>query len=287
MKKTSLLLAMLLMLAVSCKKNDNQYKHLPNDPVVAKVYGNYLYMSEIEKAIPDGLSVNDSAVAAQNYINNWIEEKMMANVAQQYLSDEKIKQIDQKVEDFRNSLLIHSFKQELIKQKLDTNVSLDLISQYYETHKQDFILDQPAIRGYYFSVPLDAPDLPEIRTLAFSGEEDINALKQLVIKSGGKFVDFTTQWKLFRDVMTNIPFVVSDPDFFVKTRKYLQTQDDYNYYYLKILEYRQTGDFIPLPLCQDKIKKIILNRRSQQLLKAIEKNLYDKAVSKGDIKIYQ
>ncbi len=287
MRRTWLILLALVLL-VGCGKKKRYVPHEPDDKPVAKVYGKYLYLSEVEAVVPNGISPDDSVSYAQTFINSWVEKELMAHVALQFLDKQQIDEINRKVEDFKNSLLIHAFKQQLIAEKLDTNVSLDIISQYYETHKADFVLSQPAIRGFWFKVPLSSENLAEIRNLAFSDtEEDFLVLKDLVIKSGGTFHDFRYTWNYFSDVIVKIPFVVSDPDYFVKARRYLQTQDDFYYYFLRITEYRQKGDYIPLSLCQDDIKRIILNRRSEQLIGAIEQKLYDQAVSKGDIKIFQ
>ncbi len=285
MRKLALITVVLLVF-IGCNSSKKQH-HKPNDKPVARVFDKYLFRSEVQNVIPKGVSPDDSALYAEQYINSWVEQQLMATLAEKYIDKQQLDQINKRVQQYKNSLLITAFRNKLIEEKLDTNVSLDLINEYYERHKKDFILQQPVIRGFWFKVPLESENLGEIRNLAFTQDiEDINNLRNLVINSRGTFDDFRTQWRYFNEVMSNIPYVVTDPNYFLKYQSYLQTQDDNYYYFLKISDYKLKGDYMPLTLCQDDIKRIILNHRIKLLINSIEKKLYDEAVSKGNVKIF-
>ncbi len=288
MKRIGFFIALLLVVLAGCQKKYSKRALQKNDKPVAKAFDKYLYMSDLRAVIPDGISADDSSLYAEHYINNWVEEQLMAHLAQKYIPEKDLNQINKKVEEYKNALLITAFRNQLVRKKLDTNVSLDLISEYYERNKNNFILHEPAIRGYWFRVPLDAEDLGEIRDLAMSNDvEDIAKLRNLVLKNKGTFEDFSTNWRYFSEIMAKTPYTISDKTYFLKTQKYLQTQDDNYYYFLRIYEYRLKGDYVPLTLCQDDIRRTILNHRIEMLTKEIEKRLYDDAVSKGDVKIFQ
>ncbi len=285
MRKLAFLIIIFLVLA-GCNRANKQ-QHNPNDKPVAKVFDRYLFRSEVQSVIPKGVSEDDSALYAERYINSWVEEQLMATLAEKYIDKQQLDQINKRVMQYKNSLLITAFRNKLIEQKLDTNVSLDLINEYYERHKQDFILQQPVIRGFWFKVPLESENLGEIRSLAFTQDiEDISNLRNLVINSNGTFDDFRTQWRYFNEIMAKIPYVVSDPNYFLKYQNYLQAQDENFYYFLRITDYKLKGDYMPLTLCQDDIKRIILNHRIKLLINSVERKLYDEAVSKGNVKIF-
>ncbi len=285
MRKLMFIVAVLLVI-VACNRSGSEHRK-PNDKPVAKVFDKYLLKSEVQSVIPKGVSASDSALYAERYINSWVEEQLMATLAQKYIDKQQLDQINKRVMQYKNSLLITAFRNKLIEQKLDTNVSLDLINEYYERHKKDFILQQPVIRGFWFKVPLESENLGEIRSLAFTQDvENIDNLRNLVINSKGSFVDFRTDWRYFNEIMANIPYVISDPAYFLKNQSYLQTQDDNYYYFLRITDYKLKGDYKPLTLCQNDIKRIILNHRIELLISTIEKKLYDEAVGKGNVKIF-
>ncbi len=288
MKKLAIFAVLFLVVFWGCQKNYSKKVLRKNDKPVAKAYDKYLYMSDLRAVIPDGISEDDSSLYAEHYINNWVEEQLMAHLAQQYIPPQDLDAINKKVEEYRNALLITAFRNQLVRKKLDTNVSLDLISEYYERNKNNFILREPVIRGFWLRVPIDAQDMGEIRDLAMSNDvEDVNKLRSLVLKDNGTFDDFRTDWRYFSEIMAKTPYTISDPVYFLKTQKFIQTQDDDYYYFVKIYEYRLKGDYVPLTLCQEDIRRTILNHRIEVLSKEIEKRLYDDAVSKGDVKIFQ
>ena len=57
------------------------------DAILASVYEQKLYLSEIETLVPAGLSAQDSSVLAQSYINNWINDAAMYAEAQRSIPE--------------------------------------------------------------------------------------------------------------------------------------------------------------------------------------------------------
>ncbi len=285
--KTKLLIIFALAISLAFFGCKNRTNHPKNDKPVARVYNKYLYLSDLEKAIPNNIPPEDSAIQAERFINNWIINQLMEKLAQQYLKDEQ-KNIDKKVEEFRHSLMIYLLKQKLIKQKLDTNVSPDEIAQYYQLHKNEFLLTQPAILGYFIRVPRSSQYLSKIKQLAFSNQyADFEQLQQLVEKAGGQFIDFRSTWTYFNNIIQQIPVVVNNSDQYLKTHKYIVAQDNNYFYFLRITDYKLTGEEAPLNLYQDHIKRIILNDRAQKLIQKLEQTIYNQAIENGNIKIFQ
>ncbi len=287
MKKIIFAILILSIFSAGCNKQKQaeRRKH-KNDKVLVKYDGKALYLSEVEDVIPDGINEEDSAARAEAYINQWITNEVLLGAAQDYLADD-MDEINRKVEDFKRSLMIHTFKEKLVEQKLDTNITTDAIMEYYEAHKNNFILVQPAVRGFLIKVPIDSDSLGEIKNMIRKMDpQQISDLQKLVVNSKGVFDDFIEKWRYFSDVMVGIPYIVNDPDFFLKNRRYIETQDNKYYYYLRITDFRLTNDVMPLELCQGHIRRIIFNRKSEQLLQELEKTLYNQAIKEDKLKIY-
>lgn len=82
-------------------------------------------------------TAEDSAEVAKNYIDNWIKRQLILQVAEKYLTAEQL-DIERRVQDYKESLIIYSYENELIQQKLDTVVSQDEIEAYYQQYEENF-----------------------------------------------------------------------------------------------------------------------------------------------------
>ena len=110
------LLFMLVLIICSCEPQRTQ------EPPVAQVFESTLSRSEIIDFIPNGTSSEDSLLMAQNYIRNWVTQKLLLHKAIENLSNEEMN-IQKQVEDYRTSLLIYQYKQKLIAQRLMDEIS--------------------------------------------------------------------------------------------------------------------------------------------------------------------
>ena len=116
------------------------------DQPVSRAFGKYLYRSDIKDIIPNGTSSQDSAIIARNYIDTWVRTQLMLNKAEESLSDEQ-KNVNKKIEEYRSSLLIYTYRQKLLLQKMDTVISNKEISDYYEKNIDNFILASEIVKG--------------------------------------------------------------------------------------------------------------------------------------------
>ncbi len=132
------LLFMLVLIICSCEPQRTQ------EPPVAQVFESTLSRSEIIDFIPNGTSSEDSLLMAQNYIRNWVTQKLLLHKAIENLSNEEMN-IQKQVEDYRTSLLIYQYKQKLIAQRLMDEISEEDIETYYNKNEKNFILPTPII----------------------------------------------------------------------------------------------------------------------------------------------
>ncbi len=278
------LLSLLIMFA-GCQKKDKI--KAGNDKPVAKVYDKYLMMNELKKAIPDNLSAEDSAYEAENYINKWIKEQLLVHLAENYLTDEK-KDIERKVEAFRRSLLIHTLKSKIIAEKLDTVIKPEQMRQYYEAHKQDFILTEPVVQGYLIKIPLeDQTTIDQVKQLvSYNLPGDIAKAQKLLKEKKYIFIDFRSQWKKFSEITTYLPFNIGHPTYFLQNKRLLETSDDKYFYYLRITDFILEGEPEPLELAQDQIKRILQNKEGERIFQDLENTLYTDGIKKGKIKLF-
>ena len=112
-----LLLAQLLIifLALSCTKLETRNK----EKSLARVMEKNLYPSDIRDIFPRNVSPEDSLLIQQNYVDEWVKKQLILQKAELNLTEEQ-KDVRQQIEEYRSSLLIYKYEQNLILQKLDT-----------------------------------------------------------------------------------------------------------------------------------------------------------------------
>ncbi|MBN2664501.1 MAG: hypothetical protein JXR68_12695 [Bacteroidales bacterium] len=255
------------------------------EPVV-KVFDQYLYSSDITGIIPQGASITDSINIAQTYINNWIQDQIMLHYADDYLTNQ-LDEIDQKTTDFKNSLLIHKFKEELVNFNADSIVTTEQISKYYNTHQNEFKLSGAIIKGFLVMIPINAADLNNFKNLLKqSDENDIDEILSFCNSSSGFFEDFTHNWSDFSEKIMKIPYAVTDENYFLNTNKYAETTDDNFFYFLYISNYVSKSEIAPLEYVSTNIKQIIIQTQTNNIINQFKQEKYDEAVQQGDIIFY-
>ncbi|MFC2089276.1 peptidyl-prolyl cis-trans isomerase [Bacteroidota bacterium] len=256
------------------------------EEVVARVLDQYLYKSDVIGAIPEGTRKADSLVVVSNFIDKWVRKQLMLAKAEEALSEEQ-KDVNKQIEEYRSSLLIYSYRQKLLQQKMDTVVTEDQIQSYYESNIDNFILSQEIVRAIFVKVPLSAPDINNVRQWTRSGEiDDLDRLEKYCINYAEKFDVFNNSWIYFEALMKQIPMNVSQPGRFLTYNKNMETSDSEFHYFVHIYEFKQEGDTKPLDLIREDIKSILLNKRKIEFYNDLEKQVYNEGVNRNQFEIY-
>jgi hypothetical protein len=285
MRYVSLLaIAALLIMATACQDQQKKAKK-----PIAKIHDQYLYLSDLQNVIPDDKSEEDSTLIAKNYINEWIKRQLLLTKAEENLDPES-KDIQKQIENYRASLLIYRYQQQLIDQKLDTAVSEQEIKSYYEQNSSNFILDKNLAKVLYIKLAENSPNMEKVRDWYRSGDpEDQTRLKDYCYQYAEKFDDFNNDWIDFNTLIKNIPYSLKvSVSRFLKVRKFLEVKDNENsvYHFVRINDYQLKGNRAPLSYVEDRIRSIIINKRKHQLLEKLESDIYNEAMNHNEFVIY-
>ena len=90
-----------------------------------------------------------------------IRKELMLSHAEMNLNDKIKDEFNIQVNDFRESLLIHAYKEQLVLQNLDSIIDNNLIIEYYEKNYEAFILNKSIFKGRYIVVDKSAPKLKQ------------------------------------------------------------------------------------------------------------------------------
>ena len=272
----------ILLLLIGCTASNNEIEEKP----LAKVYNKYLYESDIKNLFVTNISKDDSVIIARNYINDWVKKQLLLKKAELNLTDDS-KDIEKQIEDYRSSLLIFKYKQELINQKLDTVVTEQEIEDYYNEYSANFVLNHNIVKALYLKISKEAPEIDKVKWWYKSNDsENLSRLEDYCYQYATKFDDFNNEWIPFNNLLIEIPTNIDDQERYIRYQRYIETEDDLFHYFVRINEYSLKSTVQPLEYAQLKIKSIILNKRKFTFIDELENTIYNDALNHNEFIIY-
>lgn len=283
MFKKHLLFYVILIISSSC----GQYKSQNELSYVARYQDDLLSINALNLAIPENISAEDSLIFLKHYVNQWAREKAILEHAIFNLQNEEL-ELDLLVKNYKNALIKQRFEQNYLNQYLDTVITQDMMSNYYNKNKNIFILKENIIKLVYIRVSKFAPDLDELKDrMLLEYEEDIDWLidySHLYSKRSNFDLE---HWIKVNDFIQELPV----PEFqgnslLNQTDEILQFEDDEDYYLLKIVDYAIKDQIPPLTYVKDQVHSLILHQRKKELLQTLENKLFEKALKEGKFEFY-
>ena len=271
------ILAVFLMLAVSCSNNSSQ-------KVIASVYGQDLLLAEIMKEMP--IAIEDSSFFVQHYTKLWTKKQLMIYHAEINL-DTDLVDYEHQIEEYRSSLLIYTYEQELINQNFDTTISNDDIVNYYTQYNEEFKLVKNIFKGRYIIVDKLAPKLKFLSKCFKSEDEElVEELADYCRQFAKAYYIEGSSWQYFSAITDKLPELITEEEYFLKNTKGAWFEDTKYRYYVYIQDYQIKGSVSPLALVTKRIRNILLNKNKTQYLKQLSDELHQNALALGKIKIY-
>ncbi|MBN1820173.1 MAG: hypothetical protein JXR31_14395 [Prolixibacteraceae bacterium] len=280
--KKIIYISSVLLILIACNNNNTEEK----GKALARVSDKYLYLSDLEDFIPDKINPSDSILMAEDYIKKWIQKELLIQKAEENLSNDQ-KNVSKELEEYRNSLIIYKYKNELVAQKMDTTVSDSEIKDYYNNNTGNFILNRNIVKGIYLKIPVEVAN-PEQLKLYCGNESDENFrdLKEYCLQYAKAFDSFNDLWIDFDYIINFIPTEITDQKRFLERNTMLEASDSDYYYMVCIRDYRLAGQTAPVDYVGGQIKNLILNRRKLTFLKNVEQDIYNEGIRNNKFNIY-
>ncbi len=255
------------------------------DTEVAKVGDKSLLRKDLAAALPRGITKPDSINQSGFLIQRWVRQELMLKQAEENLNDEQ-KDVQRELDEYRTSIIIHRYQQQLINQKLDTAIASGDIRKFYDEHPEKFVLDQNIVKAIYIEVPKREAKLDQLkRWLNASDDKSRMELEKYSFQYATKFDYFNEQWIDFSQIRSRMPYSFTSPETILKRNSFIEASDDSKYYLAAIKDYRLIGDQAPFEFVKDRISGLILNTRKIEFIEELQKNIYAKGKSANLFKI--
>ncbi|MBR4052716.1 MAG: hypothetical protein IKJ96_06680 [Alistipes sp.] len=262
-------------------------RYFAGEEVLARVGEKELVAEELRRSIPSGLSESDSSAYAHVFVDRWVRRQLKIREAEQLFSS-SVADIDRQVEEYRQSLLIRKLDQFYVDRLVDTTFTAEELEAYYNSHKSDFKLDHPIVKGCVVRVPKGYRQRARLKELMASKQEARQQdFRDICLKQEFRLDDYTAAWVDWSEFLNQLPTMRSESyDALLSKMGIQEMSDRENYYYFRIDEVRRAGDVVPLERLQQTIRRILFNGRQQQVIRDHEEQLYNASMEEGAVRLY-
>ena len=288
MKKVIYIL-LLSLVAVSSKVTrqfQDAAAELFRGEVVAKVGNHKLYRSQLQSYIPAGVSPEDSASLARQWINAWAEDLLLLDMAEEQLSG-KDKDVSKELEEYRRTLLKYRYEQLYINQRLDTLITDEEVEQYYQANMERFRLERPLLKARYMIISSEARSVNTLKQKMSSDDEtEVMEADSLGAYAAIKYADAAETWMdaiiLAQELGTDYLSLVASIH-----NHFAEIKDDNGILHVAyIVDMTPAGKPAPMEYVTERIRDIILSSRKHKLETELERDLLEDASRNQKFVIY-
>ncbi|MEZ4854326.1 hypothetical protein [Flavobacterium sp.] len=282
MFKFSLYIVVVLFFA-SC----NYFTTAKEPEAVARVGSTFLYKNDIQNLVPKGTSAKDSVAIIQTYIKNWATKILLLDAAEVNLNSDKVSEYNRLIEDYKTDLFTKGYLEQMVIRTVDTTVTNEQISTYYQQNKQYFKNANELVKLRYVNLVKENPNIEKIRSqLTSFTKKDKNELNDLSIQFKSYALNDSV-WVDVNQVFEKIPVInLENKSQYISRANSFQISDSTSVWLVKIVDVLPENAPTPLQFLKPTIKQIIVNKRKLELVKKIETEITNDAIKDEKFEIY-
>lgn len=270
-------------LSLSCSKSAKVEKHLPEPDVLAQVFQYKLTFDDIKDLIQGYETPEDSIQQVRSLAEHWVRDRLLLVEAEKNFPKEV--NMNKLLEDYRQSLVMHFFEQQVIEERLDTVITESDLERYYEANKEQHRLESGILRGFYFKIkkPIGRNDKLVQWWKTFPGQHYDEILSYTGKHARTNWAD-SSEWHEMNMVIQLFPEGTLSPGAIRSNRSVFREDRDYMYF-LYPQEVFYERDIAPLSRIRTQAAKYIIHQRELELLERIKKEIYDRDIQLDQVKI--
>ena len=273
----------LLLILSSCN-----YFTIKNETreAVARVNNVFLYKEDLKGVTASFTGKQDSILVTTNFINNWIKQQLLLSKATMNLENDAQK-FEKLVKKYREALYINSYKEAVVKEYLNTEISTEDIEKFYDKSSQNFKLNEELLKLKFIKIGKDVYDKKEIIKLFKSNKkEDLDSLASKEMSLKLHHLNDSV-WVKYSDLVFKIPMLKTlDKQQLLKKGNFIQKEDSLSLYLVTVKEVLGRNEVAPITYISPTIKQMIIHQRKLLLIRNIEETLIDDANKKQQFEIY-
>ena len=281
MNKTFLTIIGLIVLC-SCDFINQDNLDIP----IARVNDSYLYKKDIKDLIFENTSKDDSTLIVANFINRWATKQLLIDQSIINLTQEKQDAYNNLVNQYKTDLYIEAYKSSIVAKRLDSVITFEELEKFYNQNKENFKLNDNLLKIRYIHIYENFSNTKElVEKFKRFDSIDKNELTKLSIKF--KAFNLNDSIWIKNDLLIRVLPVLKQNNIQVlKKTNFTQLQDSLGVYLVKIEAVLKTNDIAPLSYVKPTIEQIVINKRKQEILKKIEKEITIDAIKNKNFELF-
>lgn len=253
---------------------------------LAKVGSEIIYLDEVVEGMPAGLSAKDSVHYVSQYIQDRTKEILMYEQAKSDVQN--VDEIEELVENYRRSLVIHSYQQKMMNEKMQNVLADTALQVFYQNNRDRFLTGHDLVKGVFIKVPKSAPGLDRLKRIYRKNDDKaFQQIETFCVQNNGNVEYFYDHWVLFIDLLANVSYEISNPSEFLRTHSSLDVVVGDYQYLLNIEDYVSAGSTAPYEYVKDEVRSVVTNTKKTEFLHRYEQDLFVSAKKKGKITYYE
>ena len=253
---------------------------------ILEVEGKFLYLDQLEGIVPANSSTVDSVHLVDTYIRKWATDVLLYETAKRNVIDKT--EIDKLLDDYRKSLIIHQYQQNILSQRLPKNPSDDEVFIFYQDFSEQFILNEILVKGMFLVLPVGAPKIEQVKKWVQRADtESLEEIEKYSLQHGLSYDYFVEDWLPLNEILKKSTAQFNASNNSWQEGKIYETSDTLRHYMLSIDSIKRVGDIEPFERVKDKIAYLIMNQQKSEFIRNFENELYHDAVQNGTISFFK
>lgn len=274
------ILYILMMGLASCSLIPTEHR----EGVVAEVNGQILTNDQLAVITSSASNATDSATIAQAYIRQWAIQILEYEEAR----DRADANIEKMVEDYRRSLYVHEYEQQLVSRHQPTEWPDSMMEAVYTTNREQLLLREPIVKGVLLVVPKGAPKIDDLKTwLKKLDDKNIEKIEKYAFQYASGYEYFPNEWHSANQILLRMPVETDMLSEHINKNSQVVLEDSSAVYILQVIDKRMMGDMMPQDYAKERIEQILLSHWQVEYLQQKRTNLYNEAVRFNKLKIYE
>jgi hypothetical protein len=255
---------------------------------IARVNNSFLTLDDIDTALVEGLSQQDSLIQIQNVINNWATEQLLQDGARINLEAKQQSEFEILVQQYKSDLYTSAYLEALVKQNLDTTITNQELEEVYNQNKELFVLKEDLIKLRYINHDKNLPNSNEIkRRFRRYNVEDRTVLDTISLQFNSFFLNDSV-WIKSSQVISKIkPLKKGFNKVLLKKINFIQLKDSLGLYLMEVKDLLEIGSQAPMAYALPTLKQIIINKRKLKLVNQLKSEIVDDAIKNKKFEIYE
>ena len=255
---------------------------------IARVNSSFLSFDDIDAALFEGLSHQDSLIQIQNVIYNWATEQLLQDGARINLEAAQQSEFEILVQQYKSDLYTSAYLEALVKQNLDTIITNQELEEVYNQNKELFVLKEDLVKLRYINHDKNLPNSNDIkRRFRRYNAEDRTVLDTISLQFNSFFLNDSVWIKSSQVVSKIKPLKKGFNKVLLKKINFIQLKDSLGLYLMEVKDLLEIGSQAPMAYALPTLKQIIINKRKLKLVNQLKSEIVDDAIKNKKFEIYE